>query len=143
MVVGPASPPAPPAGRSVHGGTGVLDGFVHGDDEAGGLRGCRQRVDAHDGRLPHAGLEVIGDVLVVHIHAVPHTSLVGEKREEGLIIGLVRTSGPVHREAKTRKRSGRGRDGTLLYEGRIFEGNTKKRTHKKPVLSANSASEAS
>lgn len=93
VVVGSASAPAPAAGRSVHGGTGVLDGFVHGDDKAGGLGGCCQRIDAYDGRLPHAGLEVIGDVLVVHVDAVPHTSLVGKKREEGLVIGLVRTWG--------------------------------------------------
>lgn len=80
MVVGPAPAAAPGAGRSVHGGPGVFDGFVHGDDEAGGLGGGRQRVDAHDGRFPHAGLEVVGDVLVVDVHAVPHPALGGDKR---------------------------------------------------------------
>jgi len=84
VVVGSASAPAPAAGRGVHGGTGVFDGFVHGDDEAGGLGGRCQCIDAHDGRLPHAGLEVIGDVLVVHVHAVPHASLGGERRGKRL-----------------------------------------------------------
>lgn len=134
MVVGSASPPAPSTGRSVHSGTGVLDGFVHRDDEAGSLRGCCQRVDAHDGRLPHAGLKVISDVLVVHIHAVPHTSLVGERTGKRVIIGLVQTSGPVHWEADTSKCSGRGRYWPLLYEGRIFEGNKGEKKEKKALV---------
>lgn len=86
MVVGSASAPAPAPGWGVHGGAGIFDGLVDGHDEAGGLGGGRQRVDAHDGRLPHAGLEVVGDVLVVDVHAVPHAALAGERKEKKVLL---------------------------------------------------------
>lgn len=69
-----APPPAAPRG-TVHAAAGVLDGLVDRQDETGGLGRCRQSVDAHDGRLPHAGDEVVSDVLVVDVHAVPHAAL--------------------------------------------------------------------
>lgn len=75
--VGPpaASAPAGAPWWPVHGAARVLDGLVHGQDEAGSLGRGRQGVDAHDGRLPDAGGEVVGDVLVVDVHAVPHAAL--------------------------------------------------------------------
>lgn len=75
--VGSSSAPASDGATwgSVCGAARVLDGLVYGQDEAGGLRRGRQGVDAHDGRLPDAGGEVVGDVLVVDVHAVPHTAL--------------------------------------------------------------------
>ena len=49
----------------------VLDGLVDGEDEAGGLRGRRDGVDLDDGRLPHAGRKVVGDILGEDVDAVP------------------------------------------------------------------------
>ena len=49
----------------------VLDGLVDGEDEAGGLRGRRDGVDLDDGRLPHAGRKIVGDVLCEDVDAVP------------------------------------------------------------------------
>lgn len=68
------------AWRAVNRGAGVPDGLVHRQDEAGGLGSGGERVDAHDGRLPHARLEVVGDVLVVDVHAIPHATLADEGR---------------------------------------------------------------
>ena len=70
-------PPAATHGR--HAGPGssaaarprVLDRLVDGEDEAGGLRGRRDGVDLDDGRLPHAGRKVVGDVLGEDVDAVP------------------------------------------------------------------------
>lgn len=69
----PAAPPPP--GGCVRAAAGVLDGLVDGQDETGGLGRRRQGVDAYDGRLPHEGGEVVSDVLVVDVHAVPHAPL--------------------------------------------------------------------
>lgn len=80
VVVGPAPTPAPATRWGIHCGARVLDGFIYRHNKTGSLGGGRQRVDAHNGRLPHTGLKVIGDVLVVHINTIPHASLV---REEG------------------------------------------------------------
>lgn len=154
VVVGSASASAPAAGRSIHGGTGVLDGFVHRDDKAGGLGGRRQRIDSHDGRLPHAGLKVIGDVLVVHVDAVPHTSLAGKKREEGLVIGLVRTCGGQGTGKQTHANvQGEAETGPCCMKAEHLRKTqrkkkekktpTKRNKTKKPLLSVNSATEAS
>ena len=75
-----AAPASPGTWWPLTAGAGVLDGFVHGQDEAGGLRGSGERVDAHDGWLPHARHEVVGDVLVVDVDAVPHAALEDEGR---------------------------------------------------------------
>ena len=52
-------------------GARVLDGLVHGEDEAGRLGRCRQSVDLDYRRLPHARLEVVTDVLCGHIDTKP------------------------------------------------------------------------
>lgn len=80
--VGSSSAPASAgaAWRSVGGTARVLDGLVHRQDEAGCLRRSRQGVDPHDGWLPDTGAEVVSDVLVVDVHAEPHTALRPEKR---------------------------------------------------------------
>lgn len=61
--------------RSIHGGAGVLDSLIHGYNKARSLRSCCQGIDAHHGWLPHKGLEVVSDVLVVDVHSVPHAPL--------------------------------------------------------------------
>ncbi len=79
LLVSMGSPAAPaPAGatwRSVHTAAWVLDRLIDRQDEAGRLRCRRQSVDAHDGRLPDAGSEVVCNVLVVDVHTVPHATL--------------------------------------------------------------------
>lgn len=82
--------PSPPAGapwRSVHAAARVLDRLVDRQDEAGGLRRRRQGVDPHDRRLPDAGDEVVGDVLVVDVHAVPNAALRQEAQHGGISRG--------------------------------------------------------
>ena len=72
------SPPAATHGwhaagpaRSATAGPRVLHRLVDGEDEAGGLRGRRDGVDLDDGRLPHAGREIVGNVLGEDVDAVP------------------------------------------------------------------------
>lgn len=83
MSVGSSSAPASAHGATwgaVRGAARVLDGLVHGQDEACGFRRGRQGIDANDGRLPDAGAEVVGDVLVVNVYAVPHSALWPERQ---------------------------------------------------------------
>ena len=56
-------------------GLGRLDRLVDAQYETGGLGGSRDRVDLDDGGLPHGRLEVVGDVLVVDVDAVPEAAL--------------------------------------------------------------------
>lgn len=70
-----ASAPAGATWRSVSAAAGVLDRLVDRQDEAGRLRRRRQGVDLHDGRLPDAGEEVVGDVLAGDVHAKPEAAL--------------------------------------------------------------------
>ena len=76
MSVGSPTASAPStAWWSVHRAAGILDRLVDRQDQAGCLRRCGQSVDPHDGRLPDTAGEVVCDVLVVDVHAVPHTAL--------------------------------------------------------------------
>lgn len=70
-----ASPPPGATWRSIYAAAGVLDRLVDRQDETGCLRRRCQSVDLYDGRLPHAGDEVISDILAVNIHAVPDATL--------------------------------------------------------------------
>lgn len=72
-----ASLASTPASRwgSIHSGAGVLDSLIHRYNKACSLRSCCQGVDAHHGRLPHKGLEVVRDVLVVDVYPIPHAPL--------------------------------------------------------------------
>ena len=56
----------------------VLDGLVDGEDQTGGLAGGRERVHPNNGRLPDAGGQVIGHVLMLDVHAVPQARLCGD-----------------------------------------------------------------
>ena len=53
---------------------GVLDGFIHREDETCGFRGGGQSVDFHHGWLPHKGIKVVSDVLITDVHTVPLTT---------------------------------------------------------------------
>lgn len=76
--MGPSTTPASTTGswRGVNTRAGIFDGLIHREDEAGGLRGSGQSVDTYDGWLPHTCLEIICDVLVVHVHTVPRSTLI-------------------------------------------------------------------
>lgn len=85
VVVWPAPSSAPATGRGIDCRTGILDGFIYRHNEASSLR-CRcQSVDAHDGWLPHIGFKVIGDIFVVHIHAIPGASLMKRAEEASVM----------------------------------------------------------
>ena len=80
MSVGSPAASAPAASwGTVHGASGVLDGLIHGEDQAGRLGRRRQGVDADNGRLPDARRQVVCDVLVVDVYSVPHTTLDTER----------------------------------------------------------------
>jgi hypothetical protein len=53
----------------------VLHRLVHGQDEARGLGGSRDRIDLHHRRLQNARGEVVGDVLAVDVDSVPSVAL--------------------------------------------------------------------
>lgn len=77
MGMGPTTTSASTTGcwRAVDTRAGVFDGLVHREDEASGLGGSGQSIDAHNGWFPHTRLEIISDVLIVHVYAIPHSTL--------------------------------------------------------------------
>lgn len=77
FLVNVRSPTAPASATwgCVHRAARILDRPIQGQDEARCLWCRRQSVDSHDGRLPDAGGEVVHNVFVVDVHAIPHTAL--------------------------------------------------------------------
>jgi hypothetical protein len=69
---------------SVHSGAGVLDGLIYRHNKACSLRGCCQSIDPHHGWLPHKGLEVVSNVLIVDVHSIPHAPLKRRKRKKAI-----------------------------------------------------------
>lgn len=74
--------PASTRGRVV-GGPRRLNGLVHGENEAGGFGCGRDCVYLDNGRLPHTSLEVLGNIFIVDIDAVPHATY----NNRGFIVG--------------------------------------------------------
>lgn len=70
---------------TIHSGSGVLDSLIHRYNQARSLRGRCKGVDAHHSWLPHKGMEVVGDVLIVDVYPVPPASL----KENGGIMELL------------------------------------------------------
>lgn len=61
----------PAHGGSAVPGLGVLDGFVHGQDETGGLAGCCQSVLLDDSRLPDTVLKVVTTIFLRDVYTEP------------------------------------------------------------------------
>lgn len=77
----------------VHGRARVLDGFIYRHDKARSLRGCSQGIDPHHSWLPHEGLKVVSNVLVVDVYPVPHAPLKDWKKRSGTWNGYGISSG--------------------------------------------------
>lgn len=53
----------------------IANCFVECQHHAGRLSGRRDRIRLHKSRLPHARLEIVGNVLIEDIHATPNLAL--------------------------------------------------------------------
>ena len=72
LLHGPPSPPAATATLLLS--LGILDRFIDGQDETGGLGGCCQGVDLHHGWLPHTRSHVVSYVFTENVHAIPRAT---------------------------------------------------------------------
>lgn len=54
--------------------------------QACSLRSCCQSVDTHQGWLPHKGLEIVSDILIVDVHPIPQASPAPVHLEEQSVI---------------------------------------------------------
>merc|ERR1719414_787669 len=63
---------SPSLGHTTHtplGGLRVLDGLIHGEDDAGGFGGGRNGVDLDQSGFEHAGVKVVGDAFGFDVDA--------------------------------------------------------------------------